>query len=262
MEKINNYDVYTLGMKKSIRDKLFWEGLIDNNVNGVCDFGCADAQLLKIVKDDFPGWYLYGIDNDPYMIHLANDALPSAVYYNDLSEMKDERNCLQFILNVSSVIHEVYSYCSDEQIDKFWENLFGLGFRYIAIRDFMPSKNINGISDINDYQKILRRGDRRRISEFEDVWGSIRDRKNMVHYLMKYRYLENWGREVRENYFPITVEDFLTKVPAHYEIVYFNHYILPFNKERIREDFEINLKDNTHVKVLLKIRSDNENLCY
>lgn len=46
---------------------------------------------------------------------------------------------------------------------------------------------------------------------FEDRWGLICDpdnkkvnAKNLVHFLIKYRYGENWDREVDENYLPVS----------------------------------------------------------
>ena len=252
MTNINDYNVYNLGMKKSIRDKLFWEGLIDDHVIGMCDFGCADGQLLKVVHSDFPEWELYGVDNDPKMAELAKENNPDVVI---CSRLRDVRSCVGLnILNISSVIHEIYSYCSDEEIDEFWHDVFSKEFRYIAIRDFMPSHNMNGVTDINDYHRLLSTASPQQISDFESVWGSLRDRKNMIHFLMKYRYTVNWSREVRENYFPITIEDLFAKIPDKYEIVYFNHFILPFTREKIREDFNIELKENTHIKLLLKRR--------
>ena len=256
MEKIKDYNVYNLGMKKSIRDKLFWEGLIDDTITGICDFGCADGQLLATVHSDFPKWELYGVDNDQHMVDLATETIPNAIFTSDLKDMILINKYDTQILNISSVIHEVYSYCSAEQVDRFWCDVFGVGFKYIAIRDFMPSKNMNGVADINDYQKILAKGSSEHISDFENVWGSIQDRKNMIHFLMKYRYLTNWSREVRENYFPITIEELLSKIPDDYEIVYFNHYILPFNREKIREDFGIELRENTHIKLLLRRKEE------
>ena len=257
MESIKDYNVYNNGMRKSIRDKLFWEGLIDDRVTGICDFGCADGQLLKTVHGDFPDWELYGIDNNPHMRELAAETIPEAICSPNLLDMVMIENNDKQILSITSVIHEIYSYCSEEQIDKFWDSVFNIGFRYIAIRDFAPSKNINGNADINDYQKILAKGSPEHISSFESVWGSLMDRKNMIHFLMKYRYHANWSREVRENYFPITVEDLMAKIPDTYEVAYFNHFVLPFNRDQIRKDFGITLKDNTHVKLLLKIKGEN-----
>ena len=91
--------------------------------------------------------------------------------------------------------------------------------------------------------------------DFESVWGSVRENRNLVHYLLKYRFLENWDREVRENYFGLSLERLLSKIPMDkYEIVYFEDYILPYTVNKIKEDFDIELHDNTHVKLLLKKR--------
>lgn len=72
---------------------------------------------------------------------------------------------------------------------------------------------------------------------------------------MKYRYKENWDREVRENYFPITLEQLLSKIPTYkYEIIYFEDYILPFTSNKIKQDFDVDIHDNTHVKLLLQLK--------
>ena len=52
MVAINDYNVYSSGMKKSIKDKLFFEGLVEH-VDTVIDFGCADGQMLKQLYEDF-----------------------------------------------------------------------------------------------------------------------------------------------------------------------------------------------------------------
>ena len=112
---------------------------------------------------------------------------------------------------------------------------------------------MNRPSNINDVVKVLQKADKDQLREYESIWGSIRENKNLVHYLMKYRYLENWKREVRENYFPLSLERLLSKIPTDkYEIVYFENYILPFTSHKVKEDFDIELHDNTHVKLLLK----------
>ena len=94
--------------------------------------------------------------------------------------------------------------------------------------------------------------------DFEQIWGPISQNKNLIHYLMKYRYVENWEREVRENYFPVYLEDLLNTLLSDniYEIVYSNHYILPFTKSKIEKDFNIILADNTHVQILLRKKGD------
>ena len=71
---------------------------------------------------------------------------------------------------------------------------------------------------------------------------------------MKYRYRDNWLREVKM-IFLIRTEDLLSLVPTDkYEVVYFSHYVLPFTYQRVKNDFGIKIKDNTHLQLLLKRR--------
>ena len=68
---------------------------------------------------------------------------------------------------------------------------------------------------------------------------------------MKYRYIENWERESREDYFPIYLEELLEKIPVGYEIIYLDHYTLPYAKAKVKEDIGVDIVDNTHCKILL-----------
>lgn len=49
MEQINNIDVYTSGMQKSLADKLFFVDKVDD-IDTVIDFGCADGSLLREIR--------------------------------------------------------------------------------------------------------------------------------------------------------------------------------------------------------------------
>lgn len=254
MEPISNYDSYSSGMKKSIKDKLFFEGLVED-VDTVIDYGCADGQMLKQIHIDFPDWRLYGVDADDKMIGKAMTNCGSAEYIlseeipcDIIMEVADNA-----VFNLSSVIHEIYSYLSADKVSKFWNDLFRSRVKYIAIRDLMLGVAAFRNADINDTTSVLNHSDESTICDFCTNWGSLTQQNNLIHYLMKYRYKENWSREVVENYFPITVEQLLSIIPTErYKIVYFSHYILPYNRSKIFDDFGIELKDNTHVKILLE----------
>lgn len=199
-----------------------------------------------------------GYDNNPEMIRIAQtksagisnisftDTFPSNVYGKSS------------LLNLSSVIHEIYSYCNEDEIYEFWNNVFLSGFEYISIRDLCVSKNVNRRTDMTDYLKLIEKADNKQIKEFQLIWGLLMDNRNFLHFLMKYKYVENWDREVKENYFPITLEELLKKIPSDYEIVYINTYCLPYTKSMIEKDFGISIKDNTHVKLLLRKRINYE----
>ena len=45
------------------------------------------------------------------------------------------------------------------------------------------------------------------LNDFENKWGSINNNyRTLLHWLLKYKYVINWSREVYENYLPITLE--------------------------------------------------------
>ena len=254
---VNNYNVYNKRMDKSFQDKLFFLDKIKDNVEAIVDFGCADGALIRHLSE-LTNIELVGYDSDYNMIDIAKSKTnkDNCLFKEDFGEIIEEEIIPQeSLLNISSVIHEVYSYLDSKDIEIFWDMVFDSNFKYISIRDLCASESINRPSNINDYTKLIQKAKPRFLSDFESVWGSVRENRNLVHYLLKYRFLENWDREVRENYFGLSLERLLSKIPMDkYEIVYFENYILPYTASKIKEDFDIELHDNTHVKLLLKKR--------
>lgn len=261
MTPINNYDTYNSGMAKSYEDKLFFIEHIENdeNIDSIVDYGCADGTMIERMSEKLPKLTYYGYDTDPRMANLADQKSfrASTIWDSTMHRV----NPGQTLLNCSSVIHEVYSYGNAADTMQFWHRIKMTGFKYIAIRDFSVSKSINRQISPNDYKNLLTNStyeQTEKILDFEKVWGSITQNKNLIHYLMKYRYTDNWEREVSENYFPIYFEDLLNWLLCGnlYDIVYLNHYILPFTKSKIEKDFNISLTDNTHVQILLRKKGD------
>ena len=91
-----------------------------------------------------------------------------------------------------------------------------------------------------------------KLKSYESVWGKISTQRDLVHYLLKYKYTENWEREVRENYVPITLEQLLEIIPEGYEVTYLNHFTLPYTAWQIKSDFGIELTTPTHIKLILR----------
>lgn len=261
--KINNYASYNDRMEKSMIDKLFFLDKIPEKFTLV-DFGCADSALIKTIEKNFKtDGFFVGYDTDEKMIAIAKEGnIPDTKsdYTNDWKEviwkfinnLEKSRNN---ILLLSSVIHEVYSYSAVSEIQTFWEKVYDSRFDYIVIRDMIPSRHVDRPSDINDVAKIYAKfGNRKELNDFENIWGSIENNKNMMHFLLKYRYVEpNWNREVKENYIPIYRESLLAQIPVErYDVIYHEHYVLPYVKEIVRNDFGIEMKDPTHLKLILR----------
>ena len=253
MESIKNYDVYINGMRKSLKDKLFFMNMTEA-VDTLIDFGCADGELLKEVHQKFPQYRLIGIDSDRVMLERATNKVSNLLIIKQRGLPKLSIELAQnAILNMSSIINEIYTYSNKYEISDFWHNVFNTGYKYISIRDLMMGKKSYRFAQQLEIEAIKQKIDKIQLEDFIKQWGDIKTESSLIHLLLKYRYKENWEREVKENYFPITVEEFLSIIPTNqYKIIYFDHYMLPFNKEQIWKDFGIKLKDNTHMKILLE----------
>lgn len=258
-QAINNYAVYNSKMSKSLIDKMFFVDKI--NTKCVVDFGCADGSLLKELHRYCPEMTLIGYDINAEELRRAEenlkdtDCLLTDNWQSVVEHIWDakKRNENPTII-LSSIVHEVYTYSRPEEIDEFWKKVF-THFKYVVIRDMIPSKTIDRASDINDVLKVYRKfNGSATLNDFQHKWGTIETNKNLVHFLLKYRYVENWKREVKENYLPLYREDLFALIPEEFDILYHEHYILPFIKNDVLSEFKIELKDNTHLKMILQNR--------
>ncbi len=257
VEPIANYDIYNKNMSLSYVDKLFFLDKVDTDV--IVDFGCANGHILGIIKQQRPDISVIGYDLDENMLSIArkkigDDSVLTTDWETVTEELKKYKSPL---LLLSSVIHEVYSYSHAKVVKKFWDNqVFSNNFKWVAIRDMMPSTNELRFKDIHeDVAKVRQRSNSNLLDSFESKWGSIDDYRSFIHYLLKYKYVENWEREVNENYIPLTVETFQKKIPSNWSIKYEDKFTVPFITQQIYNDFGVNLRINTHAKYILKNNS-------
>jgi hypothetical protein len=254
---ISNYDQYIAGMNTTMSDKLFFANSINYDV--IVDFGCADGTFLQSLSRMNPNVKIIGYDLDPTMLEIAKKKLPKNALLTDdwnvaTSALTGYKNSL---LNLSSVIHEVYSYSTGNKIKYFWDNqVFGGDFKYITIRDMIPSVELTRNEMTNfkdDVRKVRQKADKSYLLSFEDKWGSINTSyRNFIHYLLKYKYTDNWDREVNENYLPVTLETIKTKIPTDYKIVMEEDFVLPFLKQQVKKDFGVELTHSTHTKLIIR----------
>ena len=252
---ISNIQSYIEGMNYTMHDKMFFAEMVD--FDAIVDFGCADGTFLENISKLLPNVKLIGYDLDDAMLSRAKTKVPKAKFTNNWMEViRLISYSKKPLLNLSSVIHEVYSYSSLKDVNKFWNiQVFGSEFKYISIRDMIPSLEL-GREELSvfktDVKNIRQKSDKFLLKSFEDRWGSITSYKNLVHYLMKYRFSDNWDREVNENYLPISLETLKSKIPSNYKIVYEKDFLLPFLKQQVKKDFNVNLTHSTHIKMILK----------
>lgn len=244
MQPIKDFDIYITRMRKSMYDKLWFIDKLPDDIKCLYDYGCGDGTLCAIAKDFLPNIVTIGYDMDKRMREQAEHNA-DIILDNPLIIPAPAETCLV----ASSVFHEIHSYSDD--IKQEYANIFNVGADYIAIRDMFYE---NGVHILPQHIQAVRdNANQRQLKEFEDVWGSInKNNKNFIHFLLKYRYVENWDRELHENYLFSDYQGFLDNIPNNYEVVYQKNYTLPFIKEQVYKDFGIPFIPTTHAKILLK----------
>jgi len=277
-------------MAKSFPDKAWFIRYVDPDIDTVVDFGGGTGEFCEYVKAKLerggrPVRFIVIDNNEAFAAAARSRGL---VTYSSLGEMASdgETDFDTALLVMSSVIHEVYSYAeSPADIDRFWSDIEACGFRQIAIRDM--SLNYGNFTNVpvEDvvwvYENVFRDPGltlkgvsvAKLLEDFEGEWGALCDPargkvdvKNLVHFLIKYRYVENWDRELRENYLPITqdaLEGILTGMG--YRLSHKESSRLQFYAKTWAKDFKLRRPDadghkarflawletlNTHIKWL------------
>ena len=264
-KKFTDIQYYNKEMQKGMEDKLFFLDKLpkDNNYIFV-DFGCADGSMINALSNILQGSYnrYIGYDISETMIELAKTNYhgpvnANVIFTNEWNEVKRNiewtKICTEYksVLILSSVIHEVYSYAKDENdITKFWNRVLNTGFDYVVIRDMCPSDDIDRRSDIHIEDKVRNKSDISLLDEFENIWGLISNNRNMIHFLLKYRWKVNWKREVHENYFPISSNLLIQMFNDGFNVDYFERFRVPFLDKCLKEDYDIELEDYTHIKAI------------
>lgn len=258
--EIKERQVYTNRMRKSLLDKLFFLDKTYDPYKVLIDFGCADGSLIKAMNEFFPEYLYVGFDTDPKMIETARQNVSDAVFFDNWTQMLEFLESKNLgpqdaLINASSVIHEVFSYGNEADVVLFFNRLFESGFKYVAVRDMMASDISGNMPVTQDVMKRLTRQYSQQLTDFERIWGHIENVRDLEHFLLKYRYTENWEREVHENYFPETAEEFLRRVwQQPYDIVYMERNTPPYIAQSIKHDTGITLAEPTHLKILLELK--------
>lgn len=244
-------------MAKGLSEKLFFLEHIPVDV--LLDYGCADGALVEDIRK-ISNFECLGYDFDTEMIRFAKQRGLSDAHFSTnlpslLSKLPSSGEADSVVL-CSSLIHEVYSYGTKASISQFWSTLFSGQFKYVVIRDMALSKEVLGNTVDSDLMELMYKfGDRSQLEDFVRTWGSFSNRVDVIHFLMKYRYTQNWDREVRENYFPLTVEDYEKIIPPHFKVIYREHKSLPFIRNQVLSDFKIDIAESTHLKLILERRA-------
>lgn len=253
----NILEEYNAAMQQGLMDKLYFLDYC-NEVHNIVDFGAADGSLIELLYNRFGNTKRYfAVDNSPEMLDILRyrfQSNPCVRIVGDMNDLPSIFGSDRTAVILSSVLHEIYSYGTD--LRQFEKIIFGGNFaecpEYIFIRDMSLSRTANRPIDINDLLRLRTKANPSTLQEYTDFWGEIHSDRDMLHYLLKYRYEDNFDRENRENYFSLPYERLLEVVGNNYYFVHHEHYVLPYLRNVIYRDFGITVRDNTHVKLILR----------
>lgn len=255
MEKITNYAVYNNGMRNTIIDKMWFLDYISPNISTIIDFGCADGDLFKEIEKIYPNKFDYiGIDNDKIMRTRAKANLRFAAERVDIFESLEDLKLFDLdmskcILVMNSIIHEIYSYCSYVEIRKIFNQIKNSGIKYIAIRD------MHLIQNENEGWRTLKELPKEYHQKFYETTEYVfhNDFTNQIlEFLLKYSYDENWERERKERYL-WNWEFELLYTLKNYNLKQSFSFSIPYLENKWKKDLGIEFHYKTHKKILLEL---------
>lgn len=244
---IDHIAPYLEQMSLGMVDKLYWINKIPTP-GVVVDFGCANGAMGHALMDlGYDGIY-YGVDESPDMVRHATENAKNRMEFqegNFINISKIPKTSGPKVLILSSVMHEVYHYGDPKT---FWNMVNDCNFDYICIRDMWTPHRLPIMDHI---RKVMTKADPELLVQHERVWGGIMyGKRSLMKFLMTYRYLSNWHRELHENYYAFDPTE-LAKTA-----VYHHRYILPFIQQQVEKDFDIRLQYNTHYQMILTGKVD------
>lgn len=259
---LNDYHYYTDLMRNGFYDKLFFVDKIFHPWKSMLDFGAADGFTTKLIGKIFPDKHITGYDEDEKMIETAQysgEGLANVEFTNSLDLCQDQE-----MIYLSSVIHEVYHYKTQDEIDQFWDLVFSENRKGVIIRDMVfnekfghapvPQEILERVVEHAKQNQILHI-----LEEFCNIFGNtLDDPKTMTHWLLKYSYMTgpNYSRELHENYLSFFVSELERRIPKDFKLMFLTVTQLAYLTNQWEKDFgNISVPWPTHGKFIIKRRN-------
>ena len=257
---IPNESLYLKRMAGPLGDKIRVAKYIPKHAKSVLDIGCADGSVTLALAEIFPKVKFLGIDlNEHFLTRAAEQAKTKKlknirfekIYLRDLLARSEKFDAVSFV----SVLHEFFTY--GEGISSVLKaladahELLKSGGK-IIVRDMILEEYAKrtefGVENI--LKKIFRHKNFLKLKrDFEQKFGKIKNIYRLNHFLLKYMYKENWPREGKENYVPVTFEEYenIFKLLGM-ELQFKDSYLLPYLKTKWQKDFDLNDEEISPLK--------------
>lgn len=244
--ELSDEQIYLERMKKALMEKLWFLSFLPQGIHTIVDFGCADGTLLEHLPDTFRK---YGIDNNPDFADICQQK--GIRLCERIGQVPEDPN--ECGLLMSSVIHELFTYLGEEETWKLMREFVAFGPKQIYIRDMIYSTDAPvSKTDLANLYEAADEEEKARIEEFRQVWG-LETQSQLMHYLLKCKYVENWDRELHENYIPYSYRALLDFFEQNgYRVGFLKLYTNEYIKGYIKEDYNIELTLPTHMLLMVE----------
>lgn len=247
MDDIVNPQRYLERMSKPLQEKLKIAKFFPEGAKTVLDVGCADGTVTIALAEMFPEIKFVGIDLSREFIDIAKERSAGIqnitfenVYLRERLASPERFDVVLFC----SVLHEFFSY--GEGISTVVKALAdaheiikpkgSLIIRDMILFDYMSESDL-WIERIE--KKIKSKGDLTDlVADFENTFGQLNKTKTINHFLLKYMYGDNWQREGKENYVPVSFEQYdrILKLLGMRD-QYRESYTIPYLSDLWKNDF-------------------------
>lgn len=247
MHLISNPKQYLERMSKPLQEKLKISRFIPAGTKSVLDVGCADGTMTLALADMYSQTNFVGIDLSGEFIKKAQSSIGERKNVRFENGFLRERlaNPERFdVVLFCSVLHEFFSYGE------------GISTVVKALADAHEMLNPGGTLIIRDmilynyagksqlWVKEMKEKVRAKaeiaplLSNFENIFGVTRSVKQLNHFLLKYMYANNWEREGKENYVPVSFEEYdqIFKLLGM-SVLFQRSSTIPYLKDKWKNDF-------------------------
>ncbi|MBI4134306.1 MAG: class I SAM-dependent methyltransferase [Candidatus Terrybacteria bacterium] len=246
---IRNERVYLARMSRPMQEKLRVAKYIPQDARTVLDVGCANGAITIALAKLFPQKQFFGIDLHETFVKRAQESAAKEgikniqfeqIYLRDLLARPGRFGAVIFV----SVLHEFYAYGEGiSSVLKALADAHELLRRggEIVIRDMILHEYAKHTSFQVDeiIAKVrARRPFQRRTRDFERAFGKMSTLYQLNHFLLKYMYEENWPRECRDHYVPVTFEQYEQLLDLlGMELQLEDSYLIDFLRAKWKRDF-------------------------
>lgn len=229
-------------MAKNVEPKL--EFLKFPQASGVTlwvDYGCADGAVTKVLANSTEA-YCFGYDR---IFPQVENEKANLFFHDTLDVLRAFKGrCTKVGVFVGSLFHEAYT---EGVTASVWKDMREIGADVIFVRDMVywgrmvPEPypvNVDTFKGHHLWQS------------FRDYWckeDSDITWHDYLHFLLKYRFVENWDHELRENYLSINPDALEAEARRNgYECTRRSPFGIPFLAARWKKDFGVDLDVPTH----------------